>query len=122
MQTSPQGWADTPLDADPWMQTHPGCRPLGWADPPGCKPPGLGRPLPSFGQQVGGAHPTGMHTCSKRFVSKVSVYMFYMFTTLNSSCRKVMFSQVCVSHSVHGGRVSLVSGSFLVLGPMPFLG
>ena len=40
--------------------------------PSGCRPPGLGRPHqgwanspPPYGQQAGGTHPTGMHTCSK---------------------------------------------------------
>ena len=34
-----------------------------------------------------------------------------MFTARNNSCGKVMFSQVCVSHSVHlSGGVSLQEG------------
>ena len=32
----------------------------------------------------------------------------YLITTCNSSCGKVMFSHASVSHSVHGGWVSLV--------------
>ena len=48
---APQG---CPPDADP----------QGWADPPDADPPRLGRtPPPRYGQQAGGTHPTGMHTC-----------------------------------------------------------
>ena len=50
-----------PPDADsPWMQTPPG-----WVDPPGCRPPWgwADPPPPRYGQQVGGMHPTRMHTC-----------------------------------------------------------
>ena len=84
----PPGVGQTPLDADPprptprgwtdppWMQT-PLDRPLIWADPPWMQTPlGLARPPrmqtplgvgqttpPRYGQQAGGTHPTGMHTC-----------------------------------------------------------
>ena len=45
MQTTPDA---APLGVG---QTVTGCRPTwGWADPP-------------YGQQAGGTHPTGMHTC-----------------------------------------------------------
>ena len=129
----PCGWADPPRCRSPQgLASPPGCRPLlGLGQTPlGCRPPppdadqpGLGRPLPLYGQQVGGTRPTGMHTCSKRFVSKSQcLHVLHVYCPQNSSCRKVMFSQACVSHSVHGGRVSLVSGSFLVPGPMSFLG
>ena len=48
-----------PPNADP---------PLGWADQAGCRPPrqnpGVWQtPPPRYGQQAGGTHPTGMHTC-----------------------------------------------------------
>ena len=71
----------SPLGADPPSPT-PGSRP----------PPGADTPLPTavhagiYGQQVGGTHPTGMHSC---FLLPANVVV------------KVMFSQVCVS--VHRG-------------------
>ena len=43
---------------------------------------------------MGGKHPTGMHSCNVC----VSV-----FTICNSSCGKVMFSQVSVTLSTGGG-------------------
>ena len=51
-QTPPR--SRPPLDAAPRVgQTPLGCRsPQVWADPP-----------PRYGQQAGGTHPTGMHTC-----------------------------------------------------------
>ena len=66
LDEEPVGWAN-PLDEDR----------LGWADPLDADPlpPGLGR-LPSpdgdprphrYGQQAGGTHPTGMHTCFLHF-------------------------------------------------------
>ena len=68
----PLGWADPPGCRPPrqtrWMQT-----PLGWADPP---PPDADSPwqipwmqtpgvwqTPLYGQQAGGTHPAGKHTC-----------------------------------------------------------
>ena len=35
----------------------------GWADPSGCRPPQGWADPPRYGQQAGGTHPTGMHTC-----------------------------------------------------------
>ena len=49
MQT-PSPWMQTP---SPWMQTPPQCR---------SPPPPDADPF-SYGQQAGGTHPTGMHTC-----------------------------------------------------------
>ena len=42
------------------------------------------------------------------------------FADRQRSCSKVMFSQVPVIVSIGRGRVSLVPGSFLVIGPMSF--
>ena len=58
-QTPP--WADTPLGRHPlWADTTP------WADTPWADTP-LGRPpaqcMLGYGQQVGGTHPTGIHSC-----------------------------------------------------------
>ena len=67
--------ADTPLRADtpgadtPWEQTSPGSR-----HPPGSRSPQEQTPPPEhipsgavhagrYGQQAGGTHPTGMHSC-----------------------------------------------------------
>ena len=44
-----------------------------------------------YGQQAGGTHTTGMHTCKK------------IFTSCNEVVAKVMFLQVSVIHSVHRG-------------------
>ena len=57
----PQGVCPTPLDADnPWMQT-----PQMETPPPRCRPPDADPPgiLRDKGQQAGGTHPTGMHSC-----------------------------------------------------------
>ena len=67
-QTPP--WADTPPTAEPlWVDTIPG------------QTPTLGRPpLPpvqcmlGYGQQAGGTHPTGMHTCFMIFLDIFWIY------------------------------------------------
>ena len=38
--------------------------------------------------------------------ARILIILASIITVRNSSCGKVMFSQVCVKHSVHGGRVS----------------
>ena len=61
---TPQDQADPPRT----MQT-----PLDQADPP--NPPGPGRPLPpqkqtpAYSLRAAGTHPTGMHSCLKRFIT-----------------------------------------------------
>ena len=71
MQTS-LGWTDPPPDADSARCRPPGLGrpPWGGADPPSMQtlpdadPRGLADQVPSrYCRQVGGTHPTGMHTC-----------------------------------------------------------
>ena len=50
-----EGSAQPPLDAEPPDAEPP--PPMYTPLPPGCKP------LHRYGQQAGGMHPTGMHTC-----------------------------------------------------------
>ena len=61
--------------------------PLADTPPPGRYTPWADTPSPqcmlAYGQQAGGTHPTGIHSCS--------------------SSGKVMFSQACVKNSVHRG-------------------
>ena len=67
-QASPRAdtpWADIPQADTPWADTPQADTPLG-RHPPGRHP--LGRHPPAQcmlgdGQQVGGTHPTGMHSC-----------------------------------------------------------
>ena len=82
----PPPWADTPLSRDPWADTPsadtpPGRPPLGRHPPgkhppeqtppgqipPGQIPPGQTPPpaqcILGYGQQAGGTHPTGTHSC-----------------------------------------------------------
>ena len=59
---------DTPRTRHPQEQTPTRTRHPPGADPPGADPPGPGLPLRGvhagrYGQQAGGTHPTGMHTC-----------------------------------------------------------
>ena len=69
---TPQGWADADADADPTGlgRPPPRCRPpWDWADPIWMKTP----PPFRYSQQVGGTHPTGMHTCSECFLFCMSL-------------------------------------------------
>ena len=58
--------------------------------------------------------------------SKHVTLFISIFTTRNSNCGKVMFSEACVSHSVHSDRVSLApcpfQGSRVSLDLYPFWG
>ena len=45
-------------------------------------------------------HATTSSPCSKTEI----IFFIYFITARNGSCGKVMFSQVCVIPSVHGGR------------------
>ena len=68
-QTPPWG-ADTPQGAD----THPRSR----------EPPGAVH-VRRYGQQAGGTHPTGMHTCSKKSSMDKSVTSVLNETPINNS-------------------------------------
>ena len=80
---------------------HPeGLHPGGLAALQVCLQVGFSRPLNPQGtwdtmgycQQAGGTHPTGMHSC---------LMSIFICTDYQRSCGKVMFSAMCVCHSVY---------------------
>ena len=91
MQTS-LGWTYPP------MQIPPNADPPGWADPPGvgqtprCRPfqmqtPGVWQTPPfRYCRQVGGTHPTGMHTC----LSCILVCLFFFILICFKICYPVI--------------------------------
>ena len=80
---TPSPWTDTP-----WADTPPAPQAdTLWADTqPGQTPPA--QCMLGYDQQVGGTHPTGMHSCYHP----------------QQSWGKVIFSEVCVKNSVHMGE------------------
>ena len=65
----------TPLADTPWVDTPWQTPPL-WADTPGQTPPAQ-CVLGYDGQQAGGTHPTGMHSCSAYFHRKLHDLLKY---------------------------------------------
>ena len=96
-------WADTP-------HRHPPGRPP--TDTPGQTPPMLG-----YGQQAGGTHPTGMHSCWCDVLWNCDCYNFYVYliaiqaTTVGM--RRVTKSMFRRSGDKSHGEVSRSKHSFI---------
>ena len=69
--------ADTPLRKHPHRQTPPGqTHPLG-RHPTRRTPPPADSNTTGYGQQAGGTHPTGMHTCFKVYLRNIAMLPFF---------------------------------------------
>ena len=56
------------------------------------------------GVRPGGVNPPPVNRITDTCENITFPQLLVMITVHNSSCRKVMFSQVCVKNSVHGGN------------------
>ena len=94
--------ADTPLEqtppgADIPELTPPGSRHPPGADPPEQTPPGSRHSLPTctvhagrYGQQVGGTHPTGMHTCFRNILEIINLKKSLNITWILTITKKII--------------------------------
>ena len=84
-------WSRHPRADTPWEQTPPG------ADPPEQTPPGSRHSLPTctvhaerYGQQVGGTHPTGMHTCFRNILEIINLKKSLNITWILTITKKII--------------------------------